>query len=128
MLISLVVIDHTIQGIVVDCYCLLLTEGDRSANMHVVHLSEAFQDLSQLKVISIDSGSVNILKASLVFLDIPVKKKFVQVLLCFKMEVGKSMSDGEICVFDLDYSLNVRPPMIFQLLLAFLGLWLSEDV
>lgn len=96
--------------------------------MHVIHLTETFQDLSKLKVVSIDSGSIDILEASLVFLDILVEEKFVEIFLCLEMQVGKTMSDGEICVFDLDCSLNVRSPMAFQLLLSFLGLWLSEDV
>lgn len=128
MLVSLVVIDHAVQRKVVDCYGLFLAEGDWPADMHMVHLSEAFQDLRQLKVILVDSGSVDVLEAPLVFLDILVEEKLVQVFFCFEVEVGKAVSDCEICVLDLDHSLNVRFPVVFELLLSLLGLWLSEDV
>lgn len=128
MLIPFVVVYHAIQRIVVDCYGLLPAEGNGSTDVHVVHLSEAFQYLSKLEVITIDSRGVYVLEAPLVFLDILVKEEFVQVFFCLEVEVRKSMGDCEICVFDLDHSLNVRSPMVFELLLAFLGLWLSEDV
>lgn len=128
MLVSFIVVDHTIQRIVVDCNGLLPAEGNGPADVHVVHLSETFQDLGQLEVITIHSRCVDVLEAPLVFLDILVKEEFVQVFLGFEVEVRKTMSYCEICVFDLNYSLDVRSPMIFEFLLAFLGLWLSEDV
>ncbi len=95
--ISLVEVDHPIERVVVDDYCLLFAEGNRPASVHMICFPEGLKKGVHSQEVLAASILTPVIKESLfVVLDVLVEEEFMELCLVVEMQITESVGHCKI--------------------------------